>query len=240
MDDTERHVAGFLASKGYQDNDFVYEPDGKVPPDFVLLNRIAIEVRRLNQNYDGAIRTEGLEETAIPLFHQVKKLVESFGPPTGEHSWFVCYRFARPELPWPTLRPLLKEALSNFAEDPSSSPTECRVGNTLKISFIPSSSKFDTLFVMGAHTDMQTGGFIVSEMIRNLEICVIEKTSKIARYKARYPEWWLILVDRISYGTLDSSEIETVRKSVQHMQQVQCWNKIVIIDSESCSRSFEL
>lgn len=41
------------------------------------------------------------------------------------------------------------------------------------------------------------GGFVASEIIRNLNLCVAEKTAKIASYKDRYQEWWLVLPDYI-------------------------------------------
>ena len=54
--------------------------------------------------------------------------------------------------------------------------------------------------MLGAHTDDQEGGWVISEMVRNLDLCIAEKTKKIENYKSRYPEWWLILVDRVSFG----------------------------------------
>jgi hypothetical protein len=53
MDNSELIVSKYLASV-HGDN-FVYEPDGNTPPDFLVDQRIAVEVRRLNQNvvHDG-------------------------------------------------------------------------------------------------------------------------------------------------------------------------------------------
>ncbi len=47
MNRDERIVEGYLNSLNL--GKAVYEPDGKVPPDFLVDGRIAIEVRRLNQ-----------------------------------------------------------------------------------------------------------------------------------------------------------------------------------------------
>ena len=49
MDESERIASEYLATLGF--NDIQYEPDGNVPPDFVLNKTIAVEVRRLNQNF---------------------------------------------------------------------------------------------------------------------------------------------------------------------------------------------
>ena len=57
-----------------------HEPDGNVPPDFLIDGRIAVEVRRLNQNEAVANGHRGLEETAIPLNARLRKLLASLGP----------------------------------------------------------------------------------------------------------------------------------------------------------------
>jgi len=43
MDASEKLVAKYLAHRGYMD--VIYEPDGNVPPDFLVNGCIAIEVR---------------------------------------------------------------------------------------------------------------------------------------------------------------------------------------------------
>ena len=48
MIDCETAVDRFLRHSGF--TDLVFEPDGNIPPDFVVEGRIAVEVRRLNQN----------------------------------------------------------------------------------------------------------------------------------------------------------------------------------------------
>ncbi len=57
MDTSESLVRDFLLYRGYAD--IVYEPDGNVPPDFLIDGRIAVEVRRLNQNHEAGSRAHG-------------------------------------------------------------------------------------------------------------------------------------------------------------------------------------
>jgi hypothetical protein len=52
MNDSEKAVYEYLTSLGFRT--VVYEPDGKVSPDFLIDGRIAVEARRLNQNEDTA------------------------------------------------------------------------------------------------------------------------------------------------------------------------------------------
>ena len=79
MDSSENIVFTYLSHQGF--TDVVYEPDGNVPPDFLLDGRIAVEVRRLNQNEQMASGSHGLEEVAKPLWARMNRLVGSLGPP---------------------------------------------------------------------------------------------------------------------------------------------------------------
>lgn len=40
----------FLESIGFPVDDIIYEPDGNIPPDFLVKPSLAIEVRRLNKH----------------------------------------------------------------------------------------------------------------------------------------------------------------------------------------------
>lgn len=94
MDASEKLVEDHLHHRGYVN--VAYEPDGNIPPDFLVNDTIAIEVRRLNQNHFGGPNAKGLEEVAIPLWNKVKALLASMGPPTKGESWFIHFTFSRP------------------------------------------------------------------------------------------------------------------------------------------------
>ena len=81
MDSSANIVFAYLSHQGFKE--VVYEPDGNVPPDFLLDGRIAVEVRRLNQNEQTVSGPHGLEEVAKPLWTRMNRLVESLGPPTA-------------------------------------------------------------------------------------------------------------------------------------------------------------
>lgn len=102
MDDSEKTAKKYLEYLGFEG--IVYEPDGNVPPDFLVNGRIAIEVRRLNQNEGNGSGFRGLEEIAIPLQMKIGKLLASLGPPKSGSSWFVHYTVRRPVPAWGVLR----------------------------------------------------------------------------------------------------------------------------------------
>src|SRR6267143_274530 len=103
MDDSEHRVDDYLRSAGFAD--IVYEPDGNVPPDFLVNRRIAVEVRRLNQNaiYNTG-RTEGLEEVFIPLWQGLEQYLPTIGPSVHGESWYVGLKVRRPAETWHVLK----------------------------------------------------------------------------------------------------------------------------------------
>src|SRR2546426_10948720 len=90
MNESERAVHHFLTS--LQIGEVVYEPDGQVPPDFLVGGRIAVEARRLNENEEIAGSYRGLEVTSKPLHALVTKVLKESGSPPGSHSWFEIGR----------------------------------------------------------------------------------------------------------------------------------------------------
>ena len=70
----------YLAQQNF--SDLVYEPDGNVPPDFLINGHIAVEARRFNHNEEGSETDPvGLEELWKPLETTVTTVIESMGPP---------------------------------------------------------------------------------------------------------------------------------------------------------------
>jgi hypothetical protein len=176
MDVTERHVLEYLSSKGF--GNIVYEPDGNVPPDFLVDGRIAVEARRLNQHTKDETDPRGLEEVAIPRNAQFRRLLASFGPPTDGVSWFVSYSLRRPVRPWKELEPHLRVALEIFLRDHDARRME--IARDFRIRFDRASQPHEQVFLLGGWTDGGSGGFVVSELQRNITICIADKNRKVA------------------------------------------------------------
>ena len=77
---------------------------------------------------------------------------------------------------------------------------------------------------------------MLSELIRNLPICIEEKRKKISQYRGKYPAWWLILVDHI-HGHLDPYEEQELKSNVRVPSD---WDRVVIVSASDPSRSLEL
>ncbi|PCJ30168.1 MAG: hypothetical protein COA90_10080 [Gammaproteobacteria bacterium] len=235
MDFAEKHVLKHLHSCKF--SSIEYEPNGNVPPDFLVNGKIAIEVRRLNQNHFTRDGVKGLEETAIPLWQKVKRLVENFSQPLNGESWFVYFSFSRPVSNWKNLKPLLQKALKQFSETENKKPTVLISKGGLELEvFAKASKSHSTMLLMGAYSDEQSGGLLIAEMEKNITHCIEEKTSKISAFKSNYDEWWLVLVDHIGHG-LDAFDRKQFH---EHVSIDHSWDRVIIIDPLDENNWFEM
>ena len=76
MNREEKIAKVYLKSLGFKN--VVFEPDGNIPPDFSIDGRIAVEVRRLNQNFFTKDEAQGLKEARIPLFRLLQSSLSEF------------------------------------------------------------------------------------------------------------------------------------------------------------------
>lgn len=234
MDESEKLADAYLRYRGFTEIQF--EPDGNVPPDFLCDQRVAVEVRRLNQNHDDGSGLKGLEETAIPLSKSIRKLILSLGPPSHGHSWFVFYRFSRPIPPRAMLHVWIKRELKSFMSASDPQPFEKGFRDSFELGVFPASRVWPTFFVPAGYTDSEAGGFLSGELERNLKLCITEKTQKTSKYRANYPEWWLALTDHVAYG-LDDLDQEQFRAEVSLIHR---FDKIVLLDPRDHRRAFEI
>lgn len=236
MDDSELLANEFLRSLGL--GDVIYEPDGNVPPDFCIGGRIAVEVRRLNQNYefpDGS--RQGLEQLAIPLWKRFKSYLPSLGPSLSGECWYVGLDFRRPLEEWKTLRPLVESKLRSFMALPVRAQTSVQVTPNLGLDLIRSGKDHGSFFLLGASSDDDSGGWVMSEVERNLRFCIAEKERKIKPFRSKYSEWWLVLADHIDYGM--EEEDRPIFRSEVMPRISHSFTKIVLIDPRDWRRAFE-
>ena len=127
MDESESHVRDYLEYLGFRR--IVYQPDGNVPPDFLVDGRIAVEVRRLNENELTESRGfRGLETDRISTGRKFRTLLRVLGPATSGTSWFVGCKLKRPIPRWTQIEAELRRELENFRDNEN-----CQKLSVLKI-----------------------------------------------------------------------------------------------------------
>jgi hypothetical protein len=221
MDRSEELARVYLESLGL--GYVAYEPDGGIPPDFTI-GDIAIEVRRLNQNYESDGRYEGLESVEASVLRYVEKLLPTYGPPRDGQGWWVSLTFWRP-LDGKAIKRELPKALAAFYATPNAAGLDAKLTRNFELEIRPAGIPVASHFMLGASSDFDQGGFVASEIIRNLNLCITEKAVKIAPYKDRYRDWWLVLPDYIG-PDLNADERSNIGEHVSTLT----FSRVVLIN----------
>ena len=231
----EKITEAYLKSLGFKD--IVFEPEGKSKlPDFRIDGNIAVEVRRLNQNYFMKNEVRGLEETRIPLFKLVESSLSEFDSHYKGCSYWVSIRFHRPVENGNANKKSIVKALSAFLSRPFPLPCDVKVTENIYFHIYPSQAVEGKLFRFAGGTDRQSGGWVLAEFKKNFNYCVEKKTEKIKGLHDKYTSWWLVLVDQIAHGFNESEE-----KEVKSMVSVNfCWDKVIVLDSLNGNNILEI
>lgn len=230
MNIEEEIVKVFLCNQGHRL--IQYEPDGNIPPDFLIDDQIAIEVRRLNENYFNGNSIEGLEEKQISLFKVVKDVLNKYNNITRTitDSYVLAMEYARPIGNLKEIKRHLDQELHSFIQNQNrSTPHSIVISNSLKITLLKHSIANNPLFCICFEIDNNSGGLLEYLHISNINYCISEKTSKIQKYHNKYKKWWLIFVDAIGWDFY-SWESDRTRQSIH---KTTLWDKIIIVDQNA-------
>jgi hypothetical protein len=191
---------------------FKYEPDGNIPPDFSLDRNIAVEVRRLNENYFTGTDAEGLEQLTIPLHKTLERVLSTYDSRYNGSSYWVGITYKRT---FPRSQKKIENqmhiVLDNFLKNTPTLPASIEVTESIRLDILPATPKQGKLFRHGVSADWDSGGFLASLFIKNIFHCLDEKNHKIVGYASKYSVWWLLLVDNIGWDLMDEevTEIKT-------------------------------
>ncbi len=232
MDRSETLARDYLMFRGFQS--IVYEPDGNVPPDFIIDGRIAMEVRRLNENERELTTPKGLEEVEIPLLIRLRSMLSSFGP-AGAFSWWVALHFKRPVPSWATLEKRIRPFLEDVTGMAIPSPGGIKF-DSIELQVFPRRGTGGYTFELAITSDDDSGGWVLEELERNLRLCINEKSNKVGPFRSKYPEWWLLLIDQVAYGLSDFDRAQFEKSAVIEHD----WDKVILINPLDHTHYFEL
>jgi hypothetical protein len=94
MNEDEKFSYEYLVNQGF--NNVVFEPDGNIPPDFLVDGSIAVEVRRLNQHIKTNNKSEPLEELQFKIEPKLKEIVKELDIKFPGYSVFISIKYQRP------------------------------------------------------------------------------------------------------------------------------------------------
>jgi hypothetical protein len=209
--------------------DVLYEPDGKIPPDFKLDHIIAVEVRRLNKNiFVGQFR-KGLEQNQHSLRDGLSETIREFDSPIPVDNYRIALRIARPTPKIKKLKSIARKKLRSFLENKPEMPFEIKLSDNVSLILSKKSRKSSKVFHISVFSDKESCGWTAPDYVENINFCISEKTKRIQKYKFKYPEWWLVLVDFLAGGIREPERIFVI----QHISKGSDWKKIIIIHPET-------
>lgn len=127
MNQDEKIAEKYL--KKYHKN-VIFEPDGNIPPDFLIEDCIGVEVRRLNQQYyleDG--KAKGLREMAIPLQDRIEEVLSSYAVEIDGNNFWVGLRYERDKGKLHVSERMIREAIDAFQKQNEIIPFEYKIGD---------------------------------------------------------------------------------------------------------------
>lgn len=201
MDRTESLSKTFLEALGH--SDLIYEPDGNIPPDFLLKDGTAVEVRALNQIYhDEKGDVRGLETAHVALRRTMEALLEAYESPIVESTTYgVFYEFSRPIPSRRALERELKVELDQFLSGARDVTRRRKLPCGIGLRLVELGKWKGAPFKLSGIMDSQRGGWVVQQLGVALAHALREKDAKVKPFKEKYPRWWLVLIDEVSWGT---------------------------------------
>ena len=166
--------------------------------------------------------------------YAVSKALRQFDRPTAGQAYWVNLSFSRPLGDLKRIKGYVREKLQDFLVDPRETPCEIELAKNVVITLLKAGKPHTQTFRIGMQSDGDSGGLVAGIYISNIRHCIEEKTQKISAHRARYPRWWLVLVDNLSGFSHDDpddrTEIETVKNS---LIKPSAWEKILVISPHS-------
>lgn len=191
-----------------------FEPDGKIPPDFVFLpQQIAIEVRRLNRFLaaDNHITEENIY---IPFHKKIVNALNILNSQYFDKSYLIIIDYSFP-LPFPLPKfdaeEISKNIKSIISLQDNKFPNTLKISDGISLTITELPKKGKQNFYLGS------GGIETRNIhdlyIEGLKWCIIDKSNKIKKYKQKYLEWQLLLVDTMRWD-LHISDINKIKASI--------------------------
>jgi hypothetical protein len=240
MDATEQIVHNFLLRQGHEN--IIFEPLGhSKSPDFSLNGEIGVEARRLNQHYFTSGVAQGLEIDSYRVINKIRSILIEYGPPINNKSWSFFVRFHRPVPNHKQIETLTKEALNKFITDGEVAFGRIFQTNNLAFDLDEIGSGRECKFVFGGYQDLQSGGFVIEELEKNIQLCVKEKAKKVDLNRHCYSQWWLALVDLTGFDGVCFHGIcfhQHIFRSTALERYL--WDRIIVISPNPPHQSYEV
>ncbi|WP_065188080.1 hypothetical protein [Shewanella woodyi] len=161
-----------------------FEPDGNVPPDFLMNDSIAIEVTRLNEHIEIQGVLKRFDDESFSIIAYVENILNSFNSAINGTCFWASINIKRPFGNRKKTKKKLIELLKSFDRTQN---VNCRleypVTNGLSVSFIEGT--FDPsapVFRLGGIDEHDSGGWVYEDVATNSMHCINTKSLKVSPY----------------------------------------------------------
>lgn len=235
MNREEKLAQSYLATLSPES--LIFEPDGNVPPDFLLNNSVAIEVTRLNEHIEVQGTLKRLDDESPSIISFIKQVLEKYESTINDACFFVNVYIKRPFGNKKKVKKKLIDLLNTFCiSDDVSNYKKFEITDGLSLRFRKGTFKeCSPAFRLGEIIEHERGGWVFEEISRNTVHCINNKSLKIAPYKTQYQEWWLVLIDTIAYGCYNEY-IEDFKKVIDKGE----FDKVIVLEPSKGNYIFEI
>lgn len=206
MKPEEESAQKYFLNQGY--TNIIFEPKGNRPPDFLLNDKIAVEVRRLNQLENK----EPIEKLQYKLLPKLNKTIHNYGSDDFDKSVWIDVQFFRPLKVNKKLFERVETVLQIHSKDMDQEKEYEPVPNLL-LKIFPSQKRLNFKFNVASSMDGSHGGFVVHDIHESLKLILEEKDRKISSYKREFDTWWLALIGYIGYG-LSEYDLNQLKETI--------------------------
>jgi len=232
MNREEKLAEIFLKSKKYRVD---YEPKGQRSPDFALSDRIGVEVRRLNQYIEVGRKLEPIEKFRYKLIRKVNCQVDQMLYKRKKPSYYFHVEFNRKFTLSKELDGFIKDTLLKvLEEEPESAHYSYK--NNFGISFSRKEGYNTENFYSGIEIDDDGGGHLLTNLRRSLDVALREKSPKVMTYLNDYEEWWLVLIDEVTYG------IPLLENDLATLSNINWgpFSKVFLLDTDGTDMAYDI
>ncbi|ENL1175841.1 hypothetical protein AB4S83_004342 [Vibrio vulnificus] len=221
----ENLIAELFLGQGYS---LKIEPDGNVPPDLVLDDKIAVEVTRLSKIINVHSSPKSIDNDSSSVIAKLKKAINTpKNSETQPHRYSVTAIIKRP---FGNLKKVTTDIKVKLKEIDNSEFTEneVRIEISKSISIKISKRNIDNGngFLLTGIIDLDAAYHDKEIMLASINFCHTSKAKKVEPYFERYKEWWLVMSDTITYNGSDEY-IDYIAKNICKSP----FSRIIIVNS---------
>lgn len=204
------------------------------PPDILLGNSTAVEVTRLTKQVVHEGKKHSLETREPKIRDSFASVVtKAKNKIIHGQSYFVSATASLPHYNNIRHGKAIKLALSEICPLSPGQIENIQIDDYVTLHVMLSSRLFETTFRAGAVNLIESGGWVLKELVEQAQWALDQKTSVVSDVLREYDDWWLAVGSHLTFS-LDNEEVDFVSHNLQGRN---VWSKIILVDQLNLHQS---